>query len=263
MAPGETVPVVPQRERVFAFRDFVVQRFQPSALERAPVLDVAGGKGDLSWLLKNADGVDAIVVDPRVTDHTKITRTALWHYQMLGLILTRHEDVKELAASRGPQGPLRELDLHPPFRQPRHLRVYMDGAVDDQDLLNHCSCTEEWMPFWWVMPGQASQKAEETGPCGHHQSLELERTEGENAKLLQLGSGSVALTLQSLIQCISMHSTFVPIPFPQSGFSLLPGEHNTLRPFPFTYHFKPSTDHRYEPLSSIIIHYHPLSSILI
>lgn len=78
-----TVPVVPQRERVFAFRDFVVRRFEPSALG-APVLDVAGGKGDLSWLLKNADGLDSVVVDPRVTDHAKITRTAWWHYQMLG-----------------------------------------------------------------------------------------------------------------------------------------------------------------------------------
>ena len=75
------VSPVPQRERVFAFRDFVLRHFAAPA---APVLDVAGGKGDLSWLLKNADGLDAIVVDPRVTDHTKITRTALWHYEMLG-----------------------------------------------------------------------------------------------------------------------------------------------------------------------------------
>ena len=39
---------------------------------------------------------------------------------------TRHEDVTTIAACRGPQGHLRELDLQPPFRQPRHLRVYMD-----------------------------------------------------------------------------------------------------------------------------------------
>eukprot|EP00435_Cladocopium_sp_Y103_P006027 s2958_g1.t3 len=139
--PVPLVPPVPQRERVFAFRAFVLRCFGAATFETgAPVLDVAGGKGDLSWLLKNADGLDAIVVDPRVTDHTKITRTAMWHYQ------TRHEDVTTIAASRGPQGPLRQLDLQPPFRQPRHLR--------------------------------ASQKAEETGRCGHHQSLELERAEG-------------------------------------------------------------------------------------
>lgn len=80
------LPAVPQRERVFAFRDFVLRRFGPQIFTesaRLPVLDVAGGKGDLSWLLKNADGLDAVVVDPRVTDHTKITRTALWHYQIL------------------------------------------------------------------------------------------------------------------------------------------------------------------------------------
>ena len=36
----------------------------------------AGGKGNLPWLLKNADGIDAVVVDPRVTDHSKIIRSA-------------------------------------------------------------------------------------------------------------------------------------------------------------------------------------------
>ena len=80
---SHAVPPVPQRERVFAFRAFVLRCF--GARTEAPVLDVAGGKGDLSWLLKNADGLDAIVVDPRVTDHTKIMRTAMWHYRMLGL----------------------------------------------------------------------------------------------------------------------------------------------------------------------------------
>eukprot|EP00434_Breviolum_minutum_P012049 symbB.v1.2.010621.t1/scaffold696.1/size260109/14 len=173
-ASGPAVPAVPQRERVFAFRDFVLRRFGPQIFTesaRLPVLDVAGGKGDLSWLLKNADGLDAVVVDPRVTDHTKITRTALWHYQ------TRHEDAESIASTRGPQGPLRQLDLQPPFRHPRHLRVYMDRLTRccDQELLKHSHCEEEWMPFWT----QASQKAEQTGPCGHHQSLELEQAQGD------------------------------------------------------------------------------------
>ena len=39
---------------------------------------------------------------------------------------TRHDDAESIASTRGPQGPLRQLDLHPPFRHPRHLRVYMD-----------------------------------------------------------------------------------------------------------------------------------------
>lgn len=56
---------------------------------------------------------------------------------------TRHEDVNELAASRGPQGPLRELDLHPPFRQPRHLRVYMDRTGIE--------CGMMWRMMWDVI----------------------------------------------------------------------------------------------------------------
>jgi hypothetical protein len=35
-----------------------------SSSNKGIVLDVAGGKGDLSWLLKNVDGLESIVVDP-------------------------------------------------------------------------------------------------------------------------------------------------------------------------------------------------------
>ena len=69
----ETLPVplpVPRRDRVATFRDFVLQTFPNVS---GVVLDVAGGRGDLSWLFANADGIDAVVVDPRPTDHRKIS----------------------------------------------------------------------------------------------------------------------------------------------------------------------------------------------
>ncbi|CAE7559528.1 Dnah7 [Symbiodinium sp. KB8] len=154
---------VPQRDRVFAFRDFVVRTFEEE-LRSGPVLDMAGGKGDLSWLLVNADAADAVVVDPRVTDHTKISRTAMWHFE------TRDWDIGDLRTERGPQGPLRALRLEPPFAVPRHLRVFMD-----HDLLA-ARQSAAWEDFWT----QASNKAEaltERG-AGHHQSSEQAQSQG-------------------------------------------------------------------------------------
>ena len=38
------------------------------------VLDVAGGKGDLSWLLQNVDGIESIVLDPWQADPKTVSR---------------------------------------------------------------------------------------------------------------------------------------------------------------------------------------------
>ena len=38
------------------------------------VLDVAGGKGDLSWLLKNVDGLESVVMDPWKADPKSVSR---------------------------------------------------------------------------------------------------------------------------------------------------------------------------------------------
>ena len=68
--------IMGRRFRVFVFRKWLLSTFGLDLMKSGAVLDVAGGKGDLSWLLVNADGIDSIVVDPRVTDHTKLVRSA-------------------------------------------------------------------------------------------------------------------------------------------------------------------------------------------
>ena len=65
-----------RRHRVFLLADFLVNTFGSSYLKQGPILDVAGGKGDLSWVLANAYGLDSIVCDPRVTDHSKLVKAA-------------------------------------------------------------------------------------------------------------------------------------------------------------------------------------------
>ncbi|CAE8636777.1 unnamed protein product, partial [Polarella glacialis] len=162
---GKKGRVVPQRDRVFSFRDFVLQTFSREELQSGAVLDVAGGKGDLSWILVNADGINAVVVDPRVTDHTKILRTALWHWEH------KDDDESSIAAQRGPQGPIRSLGLRPPFATPQHLRMYFDDAL--VAALGNVGAEGEserlmsaWASFW----AQACERAEAAEPCGHHQA---------------------------------------------------------------------------------------------
>lgn len=169
MLHDEANGAVPQRERVYAFRNFVLKTFARDLLTGA-VLDVAGGKGDLSWLLTNADGAKAVVVDPRTTDHTKILRTALWHLE------NNEKDEASLRELRGPQGPLRSLRLSPPFKVPEHLRIYLDAElvaeVERESKHDPTSVpSESWLQFW----AQASARAEDTAPCGHHQDPKLER----------------------------------------------------------------------------------------
>ena len=97
----------PRRQRVFEFRNFILDTFgkawlQDCAQQRV-VLDIAGGKGDLSWLLRNADGINSVIVDPRATDHSKLERTANWYVE------NKDKDIN----SRGPQGPLVSLSGSP------------------------------------------------------------------------------------------------------------------------------------------------------
>lgn len=63
-AGREPVKKTPRRYRVFYLREFILETFGREELQSngGAVLDVAGGKGDLSWLLTNADGINAVVV---------------------------------------------------------------------------------------------------------------------------------------------------------------------------------------------------------
>jgi hypothetical protein len=130
---------------------------------------VAGGKGDLSWVLSNAEekteegggaggGWDAVVVDPRRTDHSKLVRTATW----------RAEHPVEAEGQAGWEG-FAGLSLAPPFRSPRHLRLFFDEA-----LLSALRCgpsADEWLDFWTAASERA--EAEEAEGKGHHQPAGL------------------------------------------------------------------------------------------
>ena len=166
---------MPPRERVHCLRAFILSHFALEYLRSGPVLDVAGGKSDLSWPLATADGSDLVVVDPRVTDHSKIAKTALW--------CAGNPREAEEQASKGQ--PLAALELRPPFAAPWHLQTFLDSQLLEtlfQEAQQHtaprtCSSSSSsssslgdleagWARLW----DSATAVAEaEVGTKGHHQ----------------------------------------------------------------------------------------------
>jgi hypothetical protein len=67
-----------KKHRVYIFREFILNTYSDylasivctgntTKAETSIILDIAGGKGDLSWILHNIDNYHSIVVDPRCT----------------------------------------------------------------------------------------------------------------------------------------------------------------------------------------------------
>jgi len=101
---GSSIRASSRKNRVYVFRDFVCETYQEYFKQQQQlasdddtgettsrdanhnnnnacvILDVAGGKGDLSWLLLNVDGLESVVVlDPRPLSSTShLLRSVHW-----------------------------------------------------------------------------------------------------------------------------------------------------------------------------------------
>ena len=75
-----------RRNRVYVYREFLIATFpllnsSSSSSSSSPspdaynILDVAGGRGDLSWLLNNIDGMNSIIADPRIPNHKSLVKS--------------------------------------------------------------------------------------------------------------------------------------------------------------------------------------------
>lgn len=74
-----------RRNRVYVYREFLISTFSllksSSSSSSSPssdaynILDVAGGRGDLSWLLNNIDGLNSIIADPRIPNHKSLVKS--------------------------------------------------------------------------------------------------------------------------------------------------------------------------------------------
>lgn len=147
--------------RVYILREFLLKTYNNYLKEGSSVLDVAGGKGDLSWLLKNFDGINSIVVDPRITKHDHLLKS-------INYLKNNPAEAQARATPNLPTyQPLAALlpKLTDTYRTPGHLRIFLDA-----DLVEAVKEAIEWRPG---MP-----------PSRWPEFWEKATTKGENAETL-------------------------------------------------------------------------------
>lgn len=155
--PNYTIPynensirALSKKHRIYVLRDFLFRAYPlPSSLARGcTVLDVAGGRGDLSWILRNIDGINSIIADPRIPNHRRLVKSVIFlldhpeeaviraveglptHQplaKLLPSLLASHQMKNEdnYALSVGEYGNLSADDLS----SPNHLRIHVDSTL--------------------------------------------------------------------------------------------------------------------------------------
>lgn len=134
-----------KKHRVYVFREFLLDTYgdyffhrnnkkanddnQSYLSESTIILDVAGGKGDLSWLLHNVDNLHSVVMDPRRTNN---------HIERSVEFLRQHPDECERRALRDQHTyqPIATLMAHLQrkkfvLQSPTHLRIFVDQELVD------------------------------------------------------------------------------------------------------------------------------------
>lgn len=159
-----------RRNRVYSLRHFLLENY-PFLLKTvgesssvvhnrgAVVLDVAGGRGDLSWILRNVDGVDSIVADPRVPNHKRLVKSVqflLDHpdeakvrsmegvptYQPLAALIPRLLEHHEISST--------DTNARVNLISPRNVRLHVDDALVSalRAVISSESGLLAWDEYW-------------------------------------------------------------------------------------------------------------------
>lgn len=87
---SESTRAKSRKSRVFKFFKFLRNHFSSILLDESSVmLDVASGKGDLSWMIANTYDISCVCVDPRSTNHSSLIRSFSFLQQNPHLISER------------------------------------------------------------------------------------------------------------------------------------------------------------------------------
>lgn len=145
-APSTSIRAASRKNRVYVFREFIMTLYEQYLQEGDVVLDIAGGKGDLSWLLSNVDQLHSVVVDPRLTK-THIVKSVQW--------LREHPDqARERAIPHLPTyqplaALLPTLEGTDTFVSPKHLRILVDQhLIEAVRKYQQTGSMEEWKTYW-------------------------------------------------------------------------------------------------------------------
>ena len=169
-----------RKNRVYVFRQFLLDTYKEYLLRdddhagsvgRTVVLDCAGGKGDLSWLLRNIDSIDSVVVDPRLIKNRHIVKSVKY------LRDNPLEAQKRAIPNQLTYQPLAtlmpKLQDKEPFQSPRHLRLLVNKElVTAVRSYRKEQNSKAWLRFW----EEASNKAKEAQPLGYKEEETTDST---------------------------------------------------------------------------------------
>ena len=168
-----------RKNRVYVLRSFIKEVYGNYLKPGSIVLDVAGGKGDLSWLLQNVDGVKPVILDPRITKHGHIVRSIAF--------LRKNPKEAKIRAIPGRQThqPLAELlpliEDKERFTEPKHMRILVDeDLVTAVRNFRQTEDGKEWTNYWT----KSCEKGAAVQPLGYmetHQESEGYITEATEA----------------------------------------------------------------------------------
>ena len=177
-----------KKHRVYVFREFLLETYgdylsrNDTTTGQPIVLDVAGGKGDLSWLLCNVDDWKSVVVDPRRTVD-RIARSVEFlkdQPEECALRALRDKDTYQPIAALMPQLRAKNYCL----TSPAHLRIFVDSELIDtlrtvlKPQLKQQDPTTVWTKYW----NNAVQRSEGfVTPTGKNDVVSLEDHSSSNA----------------------------------------------------------------------------------
>jgi hypothetical protein len=173
-----------KKNRVFVFRDFLWETYGHPKIESGSylkagdfVLDVAGGKGDLSWLFQNVDGVSSVVVDPRsLSSSNHLIRSVDWlcdHPEEAKIRanpeLTSHQPLAALVPEILEQKKIRSERAEAEYLEPRHLKMKLNASVVNaiqkamEEPVSENGCPPSWSSFWAEIQAENSENASDSG----------------------------------------------------------------------------------------------------
>jgi hypothetical protein len=203
-----------RKNRVYTFYSFISQTY-PNAKN---ILDVAGGRGDLSFLLSNIDKINSIIADPRVPNYTRMIKSVQF-------LLHNPEEVKirsvEGLPTYQPLAALMPLFMKGQmcmtvdnagsiaFSIPKNIRLHLDQDLVDavqnaiticngDRLMNHDLTL--WDEYWL----KEQMKIESNND--YYGGTEPKRTANENDRTNQIQESRAALeAFMSLDHIVGFH----------------------------------------------------------
>lgn len=177
-----------RKNRVYVFREFILEQYGDFLKKGDVILDGAGGKGDLSWLLKNADGFESVIVDPRLSQSNHMMRSL--SYLRSNPSVAQERCIPGLPTYQPLAALLPQLPSEDAVEKPLHLRLLVDKhLVKAVEAYKKNQSMESWIEYW----EDATKRATFVNTLGYEEEASEDRIE----KQICVASEALSLILRT------------------------------------------------------------------